>query len=218
LLSGFFGISALLLSLNEKNIIPEQKITDSITIPKKGLFKSIIGATVSGSLTGIFPGLGPAQAAIIALQFLGHMSAHSFLILLGGISTVNFIFSLATFYAINKARNGAVVAIGEFIPSLSRNDLILLLAVALIVAGISTYIALWCSKVFAKNITKINYQKLVTSVICIIVLLTLFFSGWKGLLILATSTAIGLIAPLVGVKRSHAMGCLLLPVIFFYLI
>jgi TctA family transporter len=36
-------------------------------------------------------------------------------------------------------------------------------------------------------------------------------SGWLGLLVASAGTAIGLIAPKVGIKRIHAMGSLVSP-------
>jgi putative membrane protein len=57
--------------------------------------------------------------------------------------------------------------------------------------------------------------------ITIIILITgmaIYFSGAIGLLILVTATAIGILPPLLQVKRSMAMGCLLLPVILFFLL
>jgi putative membrane protein len=43
--------------------------------------------------------------------------------------------------------------------------------------------------------------------------MVLAFTGPLGLFVLAVSTAIGMIAPLTGIRRSHGMGVLLLPVI-----
>jgi putative membrane protein len=40
------------------------------------------------------------------------------------------------------------------------------------------------------------------------------FTGWKGLLVLAVSTSIGMIPPLTGIRRSHSMGILMVPVLF----
>jgi len=74
------------------------------------------------------------------------------------------------------------------------------------------------SKVFAKFIVKIDYRKLVLGIISFISILVVVFSGLYGFLVLVVSTAIGMFAPLIGVKRSHAMGCLMLPVILFFVI
>ena len=38
----------------------------------------------------MFPGLGGAQGAVIAMQFAGNIGDHGFMILMGGINTVNF--------------------------------------------------------------------------------------------------------------------------------
>ena len=43
--------------------------------------------------------------------------------------------------------------------------------------------------------------------------MSFLWGGVIGLVIISTATTIGLIAPLVGCKRVHAMGCLILPVL-----
>lgn len=218
LLSGLFGVSVLLISLNQKVSLPKQRITESITIPRKNNIKAISAAVFSGSLTGLFPGLGAAQAAVIAMQFVGNIGMYAFMVLIGGINTVNFLFSLVTFYTLQKARNGAIVAVMEIIKSISMTELIILVATALIVGSIATYLALNLSKIFSKVINKVNYNMLIIGVISLIFVLVFILSSWLGLLILITSTAIGIIAPSLGVKRTHSMGCLLLPVILFFIL
>jgi len=47
--------------------------------------------------------------------------------------------------------------------------------------------------------------------------LTIFLSGKYGILILLVSTSLGIVPPLVGVGRNHLMGCLLLPVILYFI-
>ena len=81
MLSGLFGISTLLVSLFEKVEIPKQRITEMVNVPKLKGLKALLGATISGSLIGIFPGLGSAQAAIISMQFVGELGVYAFLVL-----------------------------------------------------------------------------------------------------------------------------------------
>ena len=218
MLSGLFGVSSLLLSLSQNVSLPKQRITESIQIEKSAGIKAILAAVFSGSLTGIFPGLGAAQAAIIAMQVVGDIGMYAFMILIGGINTVNFVFSLVTFYTLEKARNGAVVAILDILKTIDLNGLIVFLGAALIAGGIAAFLAMFFARVFSNLISQVDYQKLVIFIIGFITLLTVYFSGVIGFIILSTSTAIGLLAPLCNVKRSHAMGCLLLPVILFFLL
>jgi len=218
MLSGLFGISALVTSLSGNAKIPKQEITESIEVGFFDKVKAIGAAVFSGSLTGIMPGLGAAQAAILAMQIVGDIGVYAFMILLGGINTVNFTFSLVTFFTLGKARNGAVVAILEIIKEISLSQLLVFLFAALIAGCIAALLALFFARVFSKLIVKVDYKKLVIGIISFITLMVVYFSGLIGLLILVTSTAVGIIPGLLGVKRSHAMGCLLLPVILFFVL
>ncbi len=217
MLSGMFGISALLLSLNQKTTLPEQVISETVKVSKIKSTKAIIAAVFSGSLTGIFPGLGAAQAAIIAMQFVGDIGMHAFIIMIGGINTVNFVFSIATLYALAKARNGAIIVVMEILETVSMNEVVILLSAALIAGGVAAFLALKISKLFAKMITKLNYAMVCYVVIILIVSLVFFFSGTWGLIVLAISTALGMIPAIVNVGRNNAMGCLMIPVIIFFL-
>ncbi len=46
--------------------------------------------------------------------------------------------------------------------------------------------------------------------------MTMFLSGFLGLVVLITASAAGIFAPTIGISRSHAMGCLMVPVILFF--
>jgi putative membrane protein len=216
LLSGLFGISTLILSLNNKIKIPKQIISE--TIKTKNKIKAISAAVFSGSLTGLFPGLGSSQAAIMGMQLIKEASDYTFMILIGGVNTVNFVFSLVTLYTLQKSRNGAITTVSSIIPSINLSQLSILLITTLVVGSISTFLALKIAKIFAKHITKINYRKLCISIIILIALISFTFGQMLSLLILIISTLVGILPPLLNIKRSHAMGCLLLPTILFFLL
>jgi len=218
LLSGLFGVSSLVASLSGEAKVPEQRITNDIVLDKKNLAKALGAGTFSGTLTGFFPGLGAAQAAIIAVEMVGDIGVHAFMVLIGGINTVNFVISLATLYALEKARNGAVIAVLEIIKSIDLNGLIIFAAAALVAGGIATFLAMKITKVFSKVMNKVNYKMVCYSIIGFIAALTFYFSGLLGLLILVVSTGLGLVPPIIGVGRNNNMGCLLLPVILFFVL
>jgi len=218
LLSGLFGLSMLVVSLFNKVEIPKQRITDTIKLGKLENARALAAGTLSGSFVSFFPGLGPAQAAIIGSQIMGKLNTYAFLILIGSINTVNMAVSLVSLHTINKARNGAVLAIRELLTTIDLNLLILFLAAALLAGGIATFLALFLSRFFIKIIEKVNYSILCISVITLITILVFYFSSWLGLLILLIATAIGIVPNIVNVKRSHAMGSLMLPVILFFIL
>ncbi len=218
MLSGLFGVSMLIYSMFHNTALPEQRITEEIKIGKLDTIMAVSAGTLAGGLTALLPGVGAAHAAIIASTFFRGISSFTYLIIIGGVNTVNFLLSLVTVFTLSKARNGAVVALLEIMKGISMYHLLIFISAALVTGGIAAVLALNLSKVFCKFIPRIRYKMLCMAVIAGIVLLVFLFSGFAGLFILIVSTSIGLIPVITGVGRNNAMGCLLLPVILFFLL
>ena len=215
MLSGLFGVSSLVLSLQENVKIPEQKISRTMNYDVRQLVKTTTGASVIGSLAGFFPGLGPAQAAALGTVFMKG-GGKEFLVLVGGLGTANMVTSLVTLYTLDKARNGAIVVVRELLDAVNVVDFVIFLLVALTVGCVGVMLTLFFARRFAQWLGKVNYRMMCASVIVFIVALVLLIPGWKGIIVLAVATLLGMIAPLSGTARSHAMGCLLLPVILWF--
>ncbi|MBS3096969.1 tripartite tricarboxylate transporter permease [Candidatus Woesearchaeota archaeon] len=218
MLSGLFGVSVLLLSLTQKVTLPIQRTTEMIKLKARDTAKALGSGVFSGSLVSIFPGLGPAQAAVLGGQLVGKIDVFSYLILVGGINTVSMILSLITLFTIEKARNGSIIVVQQLLQSIDFNALVLFLAVALIAGGIATFLTLYVSKIFSSIMNRLNYAMLSIIIIAFIGLMVLYFSGVIGLLILAVATFIGLVPNIAEVSRSNSMACLLIPIILVNLL
>ncbi|MDD5253710.1 MAG: tripartite tricarboxylate transporter permease [Candidatus Nanoarchaeia archaeon] len=215
LLSGLFGISTLIISLKDKPVIPKQKIT----FPKldKSSYKVSFISFITGAMCSFMPGLGPAQGAVLGSQFIKKIQQKDFLILVGGLSAVNFFLSLISLYKLEKARNGAVAIVLKLVNTINLKQFLILVSVTLIVLPIAVLLSVKLSKAFSFLITKVNYQKLCLSIILFILILTIFLCGIPGFLILLLSTLIGVIPQLANTPKNHLMGCLILPVLFYFL-
>ena len=218
LLSGLFGFSILLLRLLQQSKIPAQDLTKPLTISKKNTVKSVTAASGVGFIAAFLPGFGSSQAAIVATNIVGDIGDEGFLSLVGGINTANMLISIATAFVLDKARNGAILTVNKLLGGVGFQEMLIFLGVALVVGGLATILAINLSKVFSKFIVKINYAKIVWSIIIFISLLTFFFDGFLGLIILVTATAIGITASSWGIGKNHLMGCLILPVILYFLL
>jgi len=218
LLSGLFGFSILIMSLMQKSTIPKQKQSKNIDIDAKTTAKAIAGATSTGFMASFLPGFSSSQAAIIASQFLKNIGDNGFLVLVGGINTVNFTLSLVTLYALSKARNGAVIALREIVGEISIQMLAIYFFCALIAGSAAVLLAMKISKIFAKLIVKVKYNVLIIGIMVFVTLLVAYFSGVMGLTILIVATYVGLFASSVGVGKNHCMGCLILPVILYFIL
>jgi putative membrane protein len=218
LLSGLFGFSILIISFYQKSKIPEQDLKKPLTISKKNIGKAVGAASGVGFIAAFLPGFGSSQAAIVATNIVGDIGDEGFLSLVGGINTANMLISIGTAYALNKARNGAILTVNKLMGGVTFEQMLLFLGVALVVGGIASVLALVISKQFAKYIVKVNYNYIVFGIIGFITLLTMFFDGYVGLMILFTATGIGIVTTSWGVGKNHLMGCLILPVILFFIL
>jgi len=127
------------------------------------------------------------------------------------------IMSFIALYILDKARNGAIVTVSKIMESFTLTNLILFFGVALVVAGVATFLTINLTKGFARLMTKVNYTAICSFIILLIFALTIFLSGKYGIMVLLISTSLGIVPPLIGVGRNHLMGCLLLPVILYFI-
>ncbi|PIN81921.1 hypothetical protein COV11_00670 [Candidatus Woesearchaeota archaeon CG10_big_fil_rev_8_21_14_0_10_30_7] len=216
LLTGFFATSTLISSLIFPPKIVKQQITNMIRINKKELFTTILGSSIAGSITSIFPGVSPAQGTALVQPFFSK-NKFSYLVFIGGINTIDFFISLTTWFIIDKARNGALIGIKKVLIFINLEQVIALACIGILAGCVAAILALKISKLITKLINRVNFNKISLFVLLFLIILTFYFSGMIGFLILITSTCIGLIPILTKTPRSFSMGCLLLPVIVYLL-
>lgn len=204
LLSGFFALACLDFN---KSPIPIQEIN----LPKIKLNYFIISifSSIGGFLTSIAPGIGSSFAALI-ISFIKKFKEENYLILTGGINTANFYFSLIMFFLFNKSRNGAISAISTFItPTFST--FILFILVGLISAMIAFRIGNLFAKKFTRIIPKLNIKIINIILISIIITISFLFDGIIGLVVLSTSTTIGIYSLRNNVSRKINLVALIGP-------
>ena len=155
LLSGLFGISGLLLSINDKVKIPYQ-FQIFPRIEKSLAAKAILTSVFSSGLCSFLPGLGPSQAAILGSSFTKNLGDKGYLILNGGMNTVNMFISIIALFTIEKARNGAIVIVSKIIQTLTLQNLIVFVAVSLVASGLASILTLFFAKKFSRLISKIK--------------------------------------------------------------
>ena len=218
MLSGLFGVATLVVSLNESSALPEQRFLPYTDIDGRKTVQAFGSGTFSGFLTAVLPGVGAATAAVVSMQMTRKLGDHGFMVLMGGIGTANFVLSLVTLQALGKARNGALVAVQALAESLELGHVLVFLCAALMAGGVAAVLALRLGRGFAGFMKRVPYKKLLMAVILFILVLTPILSGVEGVLIVVTSTAVGMLPAVKKVSRTHGMGCLLVPVMVYFLL
>ena len=215
LLTGLFGTSTIIYSIKSQTIVPEQKI-NKFKINKEQLIKPTLATIFVSPICSLLPGLGANQAAIIGSEITGKLDREQFLILLGSINTLVMTISFVTLFLFQKSRTGAAFAISQ-ITKLSTTNLMIILMTILITTIVIIPISLNISKIAAKYVHKINYLKISISILILLTVITTYFTGVFGLIILIVSTILGLTCIELQVRRGFLMGSILIQTIIYYL-
>ncbi len=215
LLTGLFGTSTLIYSISSSSKIPEQN-TKKIKIDWKEIRKPTIATAITSPLCSFLPGMGSSQSAIIGSEIMGEMKPRSFLVLIGSTNTLVLAVSFLILFLTGKKRTGLAGAVSEILV-LDYPKLLIIGITIIITAIISIFLTIKLSEGFAKFIKKVNYEKLSKIIIVFLMFVTLLVSGFMGLLVLLTSTVLGLTCAYLNVRKGFLMGCLMIPTILFYL-
>ena len=216
LLTGLFGASSMIISINSKVKIPKQKISYS-KIKWKDIKLPFFASMISSSLCGFLQALGSGQAAVLGSSFK-KLSRKQFLILLGATNTIVLGISFTVLYTIGKSRTGSAVFVSEILEKININHIIIIMITIIITGILCFHWTLFLGKKFSNIVSKINYTKISILVLIINSIVVLIFSGFLGFGIFILSTLIGLYGIISGVRRINLMGCLIVPVVLFYLV
>ncbi len=222
LLSGLFGVSGLVVSLKSRVKIPKQNVGGwrSVRMGRKEFWRATLSGAIAAPLCSFLPGIGSGHAAVIGSELNGstQKDQKSFLFLVGMIGTVIMALSFVTVYAINRTRSGAAVAVSELLGEMSLNHLMLIIFVVIVSGIVAFFAGIQLARFFSHWIDLVDYRKLSVLIIFLLFAVNLALSNWLGILVLVTSSALGIFCIGSGVRRIQLMGVLLVPTILYYLV
>ncbi|MBN2331226.1 MAG: tripartite tricarboxylate transporter permease [Candidatus Aenigmarchaeota archaeon] len=211
-LSGLFGFPVILTSMAQGTKLPPQATDVGSGHDWR---KGGIGGWLAGMFVGILPGIGSAQAGVIASRAL-RGNEKDFLIALGGINTSNIIFTFIALQAIGKARSGAAWAVSEVIGRIGLWDVGFIVMIALASCLIASKITLRLGRGMARTMHNIDYRKVNSAVLVLMIALILLITGPAGLAITSICALLGMACTRAGAKKMYLMGFLMLPTIMFF--
>jgi putative membrane protein len=141
--------------------------------------------------------------------------------ILSATNTAVTVMVLAFLYLVGRPRSGAALALNMMYPIDPWSgvepppDFIKLIAVTVGAGLISVPIMLKIGKAMLKLHQIIPLRTLVLSVLIFIALLSWMTTGWIGMGVLITGTVLGLMPPRIGIRRSHGMGIILVPIMIY---
>lgn len=224
-LAGLFGTPTLLTSLMTKPVIPKQIIEEPVLDKKtkRSSALSVMTGSLGGILVSIIPGITSATGTVLAMNARGESSKRQTIVTLSAVNTACAFFVVVVLFIIMRSRSGATLAAKELMSVSEWNavfmpEALTYLLIALLLAGtLSYFLTLKIGKIFARHFANVPYALVVKLTISFVVILVFLFTGFMGILILIVATFIGLLPVEWGVRRSHCMGVLLIPILLYFM-
>jgi len=208
LLTGFFALSTLLVSLNSKTKLPAQLIEFD---PKLSWFEMSRTAFLSsflGSIFSIFPAISSNITAIIGKLF-GKMEKEEFLVFISGTNVTYMMFSFYAMILLQKMRSGSAVFLSQF----QMQHILFILGTVLVSGTMAAFACIFLAPNFVQLYKKINYQLITICSIIFLIAVNFLFTSFMGLLILFASTSLGIACVYLKARRINCMAALIIPTI-----
>lgn len=224
-LAGLFGMPTLVTSLMTQPVIPPQRV-EKIRLSRgeqKSSAVSVVTGSLAGVLVSIIPGITSSTGTILAMNARQKSSNRQTIVTLSSVNTACSFTVVAMLFIILRARSGAAIAVqelvmvDEWLGMMMPVYLVYLLMFLVLGGGLSYFSTIVLAKVFARRFAKVRYSLLVGMTILMVLVLVVVFTGVMGVVVLVAATLIGFLPVLWGVRRSHCMGVLLVPIILHFL-
>jgi len=222
LLTGLFGASVLLISLFTKSTMPEQH-QSPLNLRSRWVLRGIAVGSIAGSIVAWLPGVSSAVATVLARFAIRgrlehhHIRAMEFIVSVSGTNTSNAIFGLIALFVIRYPRSGAMVAVRDLVGGTLDVHLVLLFLTIIVLVSIAAYVTtIFIGDLAPSVLIRFDYQKLCIMILAGLVAMVISFNGLFGLAVFMAAIPVGMLPSYMGIKKSHAMGVLLLPVMVHY--
>lgn len=207
LLTGLFGVPALLSS--SKGSIPEQDGVAGGPWVAPGVVGALAGVTV-----GWYPGITSTTGVILAtsLRKRSRDDPARFITMASAVGTASAVFGVLALAVASKGRSGALLAVKEvMVTDLGAEQFSMLLIAVLVGCAVGHAALVRLGRLFTRKVAKVNVPRLNRTLLIMLVVLVIAFTGLPGLIVLAVATVLGLVPPAMGIGRVYLTGCLLLP-------
>jgi putative membrane protein len=210
---GLFAVPWALTNLASRTRIPRQHICVSLDVTPGAIVQGLGAGVLGGLFSAFFPMVSGGIGGLIAGQAIAQRDDRVFLISQGACKTVYYVGALLFFFvpALHLTRGGMASMLAPLYAAYTPREYWLAVAATAVCGALAYALLLGLSRAATGLVSRTSARWLAGGTLVILVVLVAGLTGWRGLLIAATATGIGLIPVLFGARRINCMGALLLP-------
>jgi putative membrane protein len=226
LFAGLFGLPTLLLSIGNSGS-RDPGVSLACKVRSSGMLRGASMSLIGGVLVGWIPGFTSGSSATLCSSAARGPAEEAgdvegsvrFIWLYSAISSAGAVLSVGALFTILRSRSGVMDAVSRFISpepaGQSLSDMVApaSMLLSMVLAGLLSYSAMGLMRERLRSLGRaLCSRSLAVGAAAFVVSLVAALTGLRGLLLLATACCLGVLPPLVGVRRIHLMGCLLVPI------
>ena len=210
---GMFAVSTLLVQINTQMKIPKQHYSKSTEVT----YEDMVRGNGAGILGGFFVTFFPALTAGVGALLAGHATAskgeRNFILSQGANRVLYYVGSVFLFFSVVNVRKGALtIGLNLFIIPERTFELYLVVAAIAITGALAFLLLFPLSKLVIKLIESFPYRKISIGALIIVIVVVFLMTGFMGLVIMAISTAIGLIPVVFHSRRMNCLAVIIVPI------
>jgi len=227
LFAGLFGVPSLVNSIGARQILDlSSKLKFPVSKPRVWRDRAL--SLLGGAIVGWLPGMTSGSSATLCAPRVSEVAEKDdevegsvrFIWLYSFISSSGAVFAVGALFVILRARSGSMDAVQFFIgDSLIMdglgNDLLTIAPILLsmlIAASLSHSVLRSIDSQLGPIHRVLCSEKVAVASLVFVVSLSMALTGVRGLLVMTAAVSLGLLPPLIGVRRIQLMGCLLVPI------
>ena len=204
LFAGLFGAPVLIEALSGEGVPPQADPT--VTLDPRTVLGTASAGAGAGALVGYLPGVSAAVGTVLVLPAVpGESGARGFLVASSGANTANTVFALFALLALGTPRTGVMVAMDRAGTVASAG---VLLGTVPLAAAVGFALVVSVGDVYLRTVGRLDYARVCLATGGLLVVLAYLFAGSLGLAIFALAAVVGLLPPVLGVRRVHLMAVL----------
>jgi len=204
LFAGLFGAPVLIEALSGEGVPPQADPT--VTLDRRTVLGTASAGAGAGALVGYLPGVSAAVGTVLVLPAVpGESGARGFLVASSGANTANTGFALFALLALGTPRTGVMVAMDRAGTVGSAG---VLLGTVCLAAAVGFALVVSVGDVYLRTVGRLDYARVSLATGALLVAVAYLFAGGLGLAIFALAAVVGLLPPVLGVRRVHLMAVL----------
>jgi len=204
LFAGLFGAPVLIEALSGEGVPPQADPT--VTLDRRTVLGTASAGAGAGALVGYLPGVSAAVGTVLVLPAVpGESGARGFLVASSGANTANTVFALFALLALGTPRTGVMVAMDRAGTVGSAG---VLLGTVCLAAAVGFALVVSVGDVYLRTVGRLDYARVSLATGALLVAVAYLFAGGLGLAIFALAAVVGLLPPVLGVRRVHLMAVL----------